>query len=660
MALQEEPGVARLIAWVRACEAQGLSTGMAETLRARDVANVLETALGETLVDDLGYLARYLERATGDRSGRVANFLRQRIALPESTTFSHFLELARQAFALTGWEKYLSRLQIDPPDWLHHSEEVISRPTFLAWLSESTASQVRTRGADGNHFYGRIHLTIYAQMTGQTWSHLILSGLNEGVWPRMQEAGAFGSRHELAALNRQARALNAGGVAQGGQGVGHDVVAAGRGHCLLPLEKQDLALRDLCAALESTRVAACLTAVTTEGGRSLLPNDFFSHAYQAKTGRALDEETFRRLAHATDAWRRNSSLPDDATPDPIVEDLPLFSRPRQYSTRTAYDARRDPAQPFGRYEFAYADAPVRPVQLSCKRWEDAWNHPASVWLEDVVGASAWPEGTLSWQRAVGTWVHRWLAAALREWQESPDSPRDLPALIAAAAQRSEHGADRLARETGVELYPWWNQVWAQARSVALGLGETLAPVLPGRPFLCEFKLPPDLLIALPGTERVDFLLRGRVDLLLLDPGAATPDPVEPVLDRRTCWVVDFKTGSADKLTMSKISRGGGLQAVLYALAARARGAASVAISLHTGEELKDQVQLDAVLATTPLFRSLDVLHRLGIFGMRPGAESDYGFSRDYPMATRFVPSGILEAKWALMHRSEPEPETEAE
>jgi hypothetical protein len=157
----------------------------------------------------------------------------------------------------------------------------------------------RTRGADGNHFYGKVHLLIYAQMTGQTWSHLILTGLNEGVWPRVFEAGAFGSRHELATLNQQARALNRLGAGQGGQGMGHETVGADRGHCLLPLERQDLALRDLCAALESTGVAACLTAMTTEGGRSLLPSDFFNHAYQAKTGRVLDEETFRSLANAT-------------------------------------------------------------------------------------------------------------------------------------------------------------------------------------------------------------------------------------------------------------------------------------------------------------------------------------------------------------------------
>jgi hypothetical protein len=38
---------------------------------------------------------------------------------------------------------------------------------------------------------------------------------------------------------------------EGSQGAGQEVVREGFGHCLLPLERLDLALRDLCASLES-------------------------------------------------------------------------------------------------------------------------------------------------------------------------------------------------------------------------------------------------------------------------------------------------------------------------------------------------------------------------------------------------------------------------
>jgi len=478
-------------------------------------------------------------------------------------------------------------------------------------------------------------------MTGQTWSHLILTGVNEGVWPRVFESGAFGSRHELLALNQQARALNRRSAEQGGQGMGHETVSADRGHCLLPLERQDLALRDLCAALESTSAAACLTAMTTEGGRSLLPSDFFNHAYQAQTGRVLDEETFRSLANVTAEWRRkHESLfesKSSATSSPTIA-----------ATQIAYAARGDPTQSFGPYEFAYAQPPVRPIQLSCKRWEDAWNHPSSVWLEEIVGASPWPEGTLSWPRAVGTWVHRWLAASLRECARQ-NSPKDFLPLLLAAADRAAFTVRNRASAAEIELYPWWEQVWGQARAMALGLAETLAPLLPDKQFLCEFRLPQDV-IALPGTGQVDFLLKGRIDLLLIEPGSVAHDIANDDFSGCACWVIDFKTGSAQSLGSKKIAEGTGLQAVLYALAARARGAVSTAISLHTGDALlQPQIQLDEVLDIAPLFRSLDKFHRDGVFGMRPDADNAYAYSPSYPMATRFVQKNILEAKWALAH-----------
>jgi hypothetical protein len=202
------------------------------------------------------------------------------------------------------------------------------------------------------------------------------------------------------------------------------------------------------------------------------------------------------------------------------------------------------------------------------------------------------------------------------------------------------------------LYPWWEQVWDQARTLALGLAETLAPHLPDKQFLCEFRLPPDLMIALPGTEQADFSLNGRIDLLLIKPGAVLHDLAPGDLSGSACWVIDFKTGSAPNLSAKKVAEGKGLQTILYALAVWELGAVSTVVSLHTCDAaLKPQVRLDDVLEITPLFRSLDKLHRAGVFGMRPDANDAYGYSPAYPMATRLVPREILEAKWKLAHET---------
>ena len=260
---------------------------------------------------------------------------------------------------------------------------------------------------------------------------------------------------------------------------------------------------------------------------------------------------------------------------------------------------------------------------------------------------------LGWARTIGTWVHRWLADALHAWQILKAAPAEFPVLVWSSADKDAEALRRRAKEAKVELYPWWDQVWAQARSFALSLGETLAPHLAGRQILCEFQIPRDLMIALPGTDQPDFYLNGRIDLLLIKPDLIPPDLAQGDLLGCSCWVIDFKTGSAPNLNAKKIAEGKGLQTILYALAAHARGATSVALSLHTPDAaLKPQVLLDDVVGQAPLFRSLDLLHREGVFGMRPDADNNYGYSPSYPMATRFVAGDVLQAKWALVHGAE--------
>ena len=177
IALQEEASVQGLVAWLRACEAQGVSCGLETQLSARAVADVLENALGESLVDDLDFLARHLdENSTARFAPAVADFLRRRIVLPEAASFSEFLATTRRAMAMPGWEDYLARLPADPPAWLKTGCK-LSRRIFLEWLKESTNSREQTRGAEGNHFYGKVHLLIYAQ---NDWARISESSHPDG------------------------------------------------------------------------------------------------------------------------------------------------------------------------------------------------------------------------------------------------------------------------------------------------------------------------------------------------------------------------------------------------------------------------------------------------------------------------------------------------
>ncbi len=643
-ALQEEPSVERLTAWVRACEVEKIAWGAPAGVTARDVADALDFALGETLVDDLDFLRIYLEERSDRGNARdVAGFLQRRAQLPADGTFADFFTATRRALEALGWHDHLARVESMAPAWLGECGWKMSRRTFLGWLADTADSKEMARGRESNHFYGRVHLLIYAQLPGQSWTHLILTGLNEGRWPRAQEVGAFGSKHELALLNRQARGLNRLAAKQGRQGEGHETVREDRGYCLLPLERQELALRDLCAAMEATSAGVCFAAMTQDAGRALMPSDFFAQAWQARTGEVLDESAFRALAVRTlEACRQSRAL---LTGPPRTDGI---SPPDPTSTRLAYRARRDETKKFGPYEFACAAPPAEPIQLACKEWEEAWNHPATAWLRSVLGVAAWPEGQLAWPRAVGTWAHRWLAFALKGCDGDPEK---FSRLLRQAADGEAERIRAIADRAGVGLYPWWEHVWGQARSIALGLGENLAPELGRHRLLAEYRLPKGLRVPLPGTTISDFELRGRIDLLLVAPASPSWSADPGDFSGCACWIVDFKTGSASSaLTKKKLEQGAGLQAYLYALAIHARGGEGIDVSLQTFDApLARQIQLGQVLAATALFKGLDQLHRAGIFGMRPDAENEYGYAPDYPMATRFIGADILNAKWKLTH-----------
>ena len=626
--LQEEATVRRLIAWLRACEAEGRSCGL-PSVSALRAADRVDRALGDSMVDDLDFLAGLLEGGKAD-DPTIADFLRKRAALPPEGMLAAYLVTTREALRRMSWDDLLDLLPETPPAGLENM--TISRRGYLAWLRQITDSRERVR-PDGNHFYGKVHLLVYSQLAGQEWSHLILTGLNEGAWPRLFEAGAFGSRHELTELNAKVRALNRWSSGQGGQGEGHETVTPGHAHCLLPTETYDLALRDLSSALRATSGAVCLAARTLDDGRNLLPSDFFGHAWQMKTGQVLDDLMFRDLA--------------DKTTQRCREHVPLFPKnpPESQSieaTQAAYETRHNSEIPFGRYQFAYAQTPESPIQLSCKEWETALAHPASVWLSNLVGASPWPEGGLRWRQALGTWTHRWLSAALKQ------SEGDLRTHLEAAAERDWKAVQKRARDTGIDLYPWWRQMWAQARAVASSLARGVGPELAGKKALTEFTLPKTIEIALPGASRADFALRGRLDLVLVEPVTASASQDASEFARCRAWVIDFKTGNDSGLTDKRLQKGHGLQTALYGLALRALGAEAVAMSVLTpGAVLKQQLTDLQLLTLQEPFRTIDAMHRTGVFGQAPVEDRDHGFAPDYPMTTRSVSREVLEAKWEI-------------
>ena len=188
------------------------------------IGRVLERALADIAIDDLPLLIAAAR--AGEHDGeRIFATLQNILFLPNNGTFAEFLRITANAFALLGWNERWQALA-QQTSWTAKVEATLSRTLFLRWLDELAISFRITRDWLGQHPYARLQLLTPAQAEDQSWSHLILCGLNEGAWP----AGARGDflpADRIDALNQSVRKLNRAATQRGSQGEGHTVVREG-------------------------------------------------------------------------------------------------------------------------------------------------------------------------------------------------------------------------------------------------------------------------------------------------------------------------------------------------------------------------------------------------------------------------------------------------
>lgn len=282
--------------------------------------------------------------------------------------------------------------------------------------------------------------------------------------------------------------------------------------------------------------------------------------------------------------------------------------------------------------------------------------PSSVWMESVLHIRK-PKSLdrpVALSLVIGSLVHGWLGletvggfnsrAEVGRWIEGVNSrAQDLRDRM----QRVFHAADR-------DLPDWWISGWAEALSYAKKLAQSLAEV-EGWPYVAsELKLPPDTTARVCG----DFVLpvTGIIDLVFAKAPLAEPAPGKPWPEDSTLWVIDFKTGQDRPLSESGLSKGEGLQLALYALALRSLGGGEVDVTLlRPGQVLVHQLDLEAMLGLTELWKGLRSMQERGVLGMAGTLRSSYSFVGDYPLATLSVSREVLEAKWERTHPSLPCP-----
>lgn len=598
--------------------------------------NELDRARGDVLVDDLPVIHARLVDMGRPNSLAAAQLLEKYERLPTRGILRELADATLCAWRELGWDESANALANELSAVATLMQQSVSLSHWLDWLDSIAPKPSLLREPDAANPLAVIHLLAYSQAEGLPWSHLILSGLNEGHWPPPMEPDAFLSEERLAELNREA-------IEQGRQGEGHVTVKQERAFLPGGYARREIQRRQFYNLVESASAGLAVTCALEsedDSGRALPASDFLSHLYFCAYGEPLTEARMQEARAHTRGWL-------DAWPTPPVVEPPKQPIPIE-QTSVAFNTRRTKA-PFGRFECAFENgAPPRAVQLSCKQWEQAVRNPASIWFAVHLGVAATSNDRTEdrWPITRGTWVHRWLADALCGTMGRFEQRNEGLQIIArihrdAAATRSDIA--RAFTRAGRAEPQWWRARIAQAEWFALQFAGRMAD-LEGWPVAAaEWTLPKNTHVRMKAAA---LALRGRIDLLLAH---EKTDGIP-----RTGWVIDFKTGQdkplSDRTLAQRLQDGNGIQICLYALALAEAGAEQVFVSLLTPESnVEPQVGLESIRAQQSVWDALARMQQTGIFGIRGQMRAEYGPSLELPLATLPVEIELLEEKWMLTH-----------
>jgi len=642
--LQESPRLRILLRFLRASHA---ACGFFGGLDADRIENILQRAARNLLMDDLpllrGYCASFSKPEEAERIVAGLDAIR---FLPERASLSDFLGQSFEIFGSLQWHDRSSHLQPATAGWAASLSGEFSRATYLRWLGEVSSSVLPERDRDGDHPYSRVQLLLPGHAEGQTWSHLIFAGLNEGSWPPWPNESGFLDEHDIAAFNASIRKLNRRAVRQGSQGEGHTVVVDGKTFCLGPAEHRALAERQFQNICESVTVgigASASLIEETAPERFANPNEFFTRLYLEAQGDAPGQAAMAALEARTAKWLARRDEPPLASSNDDIQ-----------QTAVAYRARHEPEVSFGEYEFALREPLARPLTLSATDCERIIKAPALVWLRKFLGVEAREDELANWNLAIGQWVHDWLRHV---------APSDGQFVPRPTAKDVRSRVQKAAREFRAEVHSflgralpdWWTSAWNQAAFIADTLAETITTTENWSHFATEWTLP-SLLIRVSETE--EFAIRGRIDLLL-----ARECNAGETFPFGEAWIIDYKTGRRSSLApgrnardaaqdlRTKLLEGKGVQLAVYALALQALGAKEIGASLLTRElELdRPQISLPVIEAPGEIWAEFARLSRSGVFGMRGELRGEFRFQKDYPLATLGFDPDFLDEKWNVTH-----------
>ena len=648
MELQRTPRLAVLLRFLTALESDH---PLFEKISRQTIADGLQKALSSLAIDDLNILVASARGREG-KGELLSAALDQIRFLPARATFAEYLTATREGFERLGWHERWHEIERQA-EWATQVRAAFSRTIYVRWIEEIANSFRVTRDSAGAHPYARVHLLTPAQAEDQTWSHLILTSLNDGVWPGAP-TGDFLPAPQIEALNESTRQLNRTATRRGRQGEGHVAVREGRALFLGTAHHRQLAEAQFAGLLENTTHGVAFTASVIQEDapeRISNPSEFLNRAYHDAHGYSLSQQHMRALRTATRRWLDGA---------PLEPPLELLETPGIRQTRIAYDGRRVIA-PSDEYDFALHTAPRKTEPLSVSEVEEMLNAPAIVWLRRYLGVQGQEDSAYAWNATIGKWTHDWLASL----SDRPDgfvafpTADEVAARLRSAADRKRSEVEHLCRSVGRRLPDWWESGWEGALCVAQTLGRVLGTANDWPWLAAEWRLETQP-INVGGDNQL--LLRGRADLLLAQTASAPTSLEVPEL-----WIIDFKTGNKDALSKGlkedddqradkvrrKLLKGDALQLSLYAHAAKQLGAETVHVSLLSPNlvNAEPQLALEDFEQCLDAFRELARMQATGIFGFKGALRSAYTFTRPYPIATLAIDPEIVDERWEETHRA---------
>jgi hypothetical protein len=643
--LQRTPRLAALLHFLTALERDH---PLFEKISREKIAAGLQKALGALAIDDLDILIASA-RGRESKGELLSAALDQIRFLPAKATFAEFLTATREAFERLGWYERWREIE-HRGDWTTQLRTPFARTIYLRWIEEIANTFRVTRDATGAHPYARVHLLTPAQAEDQTWSHLIFTSLNDGVWPGAP-AGDFLPAQQIDAINQSTRQLNRTTTRRGSQGEGHVAVREGRALFVGALQRRQLSEAQFESLLENATHGVAFTASVIQENapeRIANPSEFLNRVYHAAHGQSLSQQEMRALRNTTRRWLDRAKL------EPHVE----FERtPGIRQTRVAYDQRRLIA-PSNEYDFALTTRPRQVAPMSVSAFEEMLKAPALVWLKRYLGVE--PEDDLSsvWESTTGKWTHEWLASLGERGENFVRLPsaEEIERRIRAAADRKRGEVQHLCRAAGRHLPDWWESAWQGALCVSLTLGRALATAK-GWPWMAtewRFESQP-----IDVGHDLRLFLTGRADLLLAQTSSAPT-----ALDVPELWIIDFKTGNKDPLTKGmsnpdvrvdktrqKLLKGDALQLGLYAKAAQPCGAENIHVSLVSPlvGAAEPQLSLGDFEKCETAFQELARMQATGVFGFKGSLRNPFAYTKPYPLAMLAVDRDLADERWELTH-----------